>query len=63
MFDSWEHGVKVVSKYMADQFHSQGVTEPCEMMKTYTPPSNGSWCDGVNFFGDIISNYKSPDSL
>lgn len=63
MFDSWEHGIQVVSKYMAEEFHSQGVTDPCEMMKTYTPPSSGSWCEGVKFFGDIISNYKSPDSL
>ena len=60
MFDNWEHGIKVVSKYMSDNFYSKGITEPCVIMKTYTPPSQGSWCRGVEFFGDIIENYESP---
>lgn len=62
MFDSWEHGIKVVSKYMNERFHQQGVTDPCDIMKIYTPPSNGSWCNGVNYFSDIISNYKTPEN-
>lgn len=60
MFDNWEHGIKVVSKYMNENFYSKGVTEPCVIMKTYTPPSKGSWCKGVEFFGDVIENYQTP---
>lgn len=59
-FDSWEHGISVVSKYIGERFFSQGITDPCEIMKTYTPPSSGSWCEGVKYFGEIIENYKSP---
>ncbi len=62
-FDNWEHGVAVVSRYMSTKFFSKGVTEPCTIMATYTPPSNGSWCRGVQYFGDIIQNYESPDYL
>ncbi len=59
-FDSWEDGIRIVSKYMSEKFLSQGVVEPCEIMKTYTPPSNGSWCNGVKYFTDIITGFKSP---
>jgi len=62
-FESFEKGIGTVSSYLSDQFISRGVTDPCEMMKTYTPGSNGSWCDGVTHFADIIKNYKSPELL
>lgn len=60
MFEDWEHGIKVVSKYLADTFYSKGITDPCEIMKIYTPPSRGSWCEGVEFFREEIENYKTP---
>jgi hypothetical protein len=56
-FDTVEDGIKAVSKYMSVNFYSQGVTNLCEIMKTYTPPSNGSWCRGVKYFGDEMLNY------
>lgn len=59
-FDSWEHGIEVMSKYMNEMFYAQGVTDLCEIMKTYTPPSQGSWCAGVGYFRDEIVGYKSP---
>ena len=59
-FDSIDHGIEVVSKYMKDSFFSRGIIKPCDIMKTYTPPSKGSWCDGVEFFKDEIDNYTSP---
>jgi hypothetical protein len=31
----------------------------CIIMNTYTPPSNGSWCNGVKYFGDMIQNYET----
>lgn len=59
-FNNWEEGIVVVSKYMNDMFYSKGTTDLCTIMKTYTPPSNGSWCNGVAYFRDIIVNYQSP---
>lgn len=59
-FDSWEHGIEVVSEYMDERFFSQGITDLCEIMRTYTPPSQGSWCEGVDYFKDIIHEYQTP---
>ena len=58
-FDNWVRGIETVSKYFNTRFFSQGVTDPCEIMKTYTPQSNGSWCEGVNHFGEVIQNYET----
>lgn len=57
-FESWEDGIDVVSKYMSDKFFSQGTTEPCDIMKIYTPPSDGTWCKGINYFGNMIKTYN-----
>ena len=61
-FESFEKGIGTVSKYLYDQFISRGVTDVCEIMKIYTPPSNGSWCDGVSHFADLIKDYKTPQN-
>ncbi len=61
-FDSWEDGIAAVSRYLSTRFYSQGITDPCDIMKIYTPPSDGSWCEGVKYFGNIIQNYQSPDN-
>ena len=53
-FDSWEAGITAVSKYFGTNFFSKGVTDPCEIMETYTPPSRGSWCNGVKYFAQLI---------
>jgi hypothetical protein len=62
-FDNWARGIETVSEYFNKRFFSKGITEPCEIMKTYTPPSKGSWCEGVKHFGDLMQNYKSPDAI
>lgn len=59
MFDNWVRGIETVSKYLSNKFFSKGITEPCEIMKVYTPPSKGSWCKGVSHFGEEIVNFKS----
>ena len=59
-FDNWVRGIETVSKYFNERFYSKGITDTCEIMKTYTPPSDGSWCEGVNHFGDLIQNYETP---
>lgn len=59
-FDSWEDGISTVSSALKKYYFDQGLNEPCEIMKKYTPPSNGSWCEGVEFFKDKILNFKTP---
>lgn len=59
-FDNWVRGIETVSKYFGDKFYSKGIEDTCVIMQTYTPPSNGSWCEGVNHFRDVIVNYESP---
>lgn len=61
-FDNWVRGIETVSKYFNDRFFSRGITDTCEIMKTYTPPSDGSWCEGVNHFGELIQNYETPEN-
>ncbi len=58
-FDSWEAGISAVSKYFGINFFAKGTTDPCEIMKVYTPPSKGSWCEGVKYFGELIENFES----
>jgi len=60
-FDNWVRGIETVSEYMSEKFYQKGVTEPCDIMKTYTPPSQGSWCEGVKYFGDQIQNYTTSE--
>ena len=55
-FDDWKAGIEAVSKYFGVNFFSHGITDPCEIMKIYTPPSNGSWCEGVKYFEQLIEN-------
>jgi hypothetical protein len=59
MFDNWVRGIETVSEYLSERFYSKGVTDLCQIMKTYTPPSQGSWCKGVQFFGDSIVDFTS----
>lgn len=63
MFNNWVRGIETVSEYLGEKFYSQGITDLCEIMRTYTPPSKGSWCKGVQFYGDEILHYKSPQIL
>jgi hypothetical protein len=60
VFDNWVRGIETVSAYLSEMFFSKGITEPCDIMKTYTPPSQGSWCEGVNYFGSQFKDYKTP---
>ncbi len=59
-FENWEEGIRTVSRYLSENFFSRGVTDTCQIMRIYTPPSDGSWCHGVDHFGNIIQNYRTP---
>ncbi|MBW6442121.1 hypothetical protein K0B04_04450, partial [Patescibacteria group bacterium] len=60
-FDNWVRGIETISKYFSDKFYSKGIDDTCVIMKTYTPPSDGSWCNGVNHFSEMIQNYETPE--
>ena len=59
-FDNWVRGIETVSQYFSQKFYQNGITNVCDIMKIYTPPSNGSWCTDVNNFGNIMQSYESP---
>lgn len=54
-FDSYEDALRRISPQFTKIFlkgnHSQN---PAEVMKTYTPPSDGSWAFGINQFFDHL---------
>jgi hypothetical protein len=58
-FDNFARGIETVSKYFNDKFYSLGIEDPCEIMKVYTPPSDGSWCRDVIHFSEIFDQYKT----
>jgi len=58
-FDNWVQGIETMSRYLSKRFYAQGVTETSDIMKTYTPPSMGSWYKGVDYFSNLIQNYSS----
>ena len=49
-FQSFEEGINTVSKGLRENYIDKGYTTPDEIMKKYTPSSNGSWANGVNQF-------------
>lgn len=53
-FDTYGDGISAVTKSLATKYRQKGLTTPDEIMKMYTPGSNGSWANGVNFFLDEI---------
>lgn len=54
-FDSYEDALRRIAPQFTKIFLKGDHTkEPMEVMKTYTPPSDGSWADGVTtFFGHL----------
>jgi hypothetical protein len=49
-FDTFEKGITTVTKALATKYKEKGLNTPNEIMKMYTPSSNGSWANGVNYF-------------
>lgn len=54
-FDSYEDALRKIAPQFTTIFlkgsHSK---DPAEVMKTYTPPSDGSWAEGVSSFFDNL---------
>lgn len=49
-FSSFEDGIRTVTAGLKKEYIDKGFTNPDEIMKKYTPLSNGSWSNGVNSF-------------
>ncbi len=49
-FDSYKDGIYTVTKALATKYKNQGLVTPQQIMTMYTPSSNGSWANGVNYF-------------
>src|SRR3989338_5049348 len=54
-FSGYDEAIETVSKTLAKEYKAKGLIEPDEIMKKYTPSSNGSWANGVSFFMDRIN--------
>lgn len=54
-FADWNEAIEVVTAGIAGSYCEKGLCDdPCEMMKKYTPKSNGSWCLAVKqFLGEM----------
>ncbi len=53
-FASYEEAIETISKGIKLYYIDKGLTTPEEIMRKYTPPSDGSWAYGVNTFLKII---------
>lgn len=49
-FDSYENGIIAVTHGLASNYYAKGLDTPEKIMKVYTPPSSGSWAQGINYF-------------
>lgn len=56
-FDSWEEGINIFTKGMANSYHAYGLYTPEEIMTKYVPQSpEGAWAKGVNKFLDSLNS-------
>lgn len=54
-FDNFEDALRRIAPQFTKIFLKGNHTkDPCEVMATYTPPSEGSWCAGVSQFFDHL---------
>ena len=49
-FDSYDEGIEAVSKGLRQNYLDKGYTEVDDIMRIYTPLSDGSWARGVKTF-------------
>ncbi len=53
-FTDYQDAITTVAKTLSQDYIQQGLTNPDEIMKKYTPGSNGSWAHSVNYFMAMI---------
>ena len=58
-FTDYNDAIETVAYTLAIHYREKrGLVTPEEIMKVYTPSSNGSWAEGVNFF---MNKLPEPD--
>lgn len=55
-FTDYSTAITTVAKTLGKDYVNQGLSEPAEIMARYTPGSNGSWANSVNYFMNEINN-------
>jgi hypothetical protein len=56
-FEDFDEAIETVAYTLAIHYRDKrGLTTPDEIMKVYTPSSNGSWAESVNFFMSKLPN-------
>ena len=55
-FDSFDQAITTVIAGLTDNYIGHGLIEPEDIMRKYTPLSNGSWAAGVNQFLEELSS-------
>lgn len=53
-FSSYEEAIETISRGLKTNYIDKGYVTPEEIMRKYTPPSDGSWAFGVNTFLRVI---------
>jgi len=54
-FKNYSNAIDTVTKTLASDYKAQGLVTPEQIMKKYTPGSNGSWARGVSHFMNQLS--------
>jgi hypothetical protein len=49
-FESYPEAIETVTKTLAQNYVAGGLDTPEKIMSKYTPSSNGSWAESVNYF-------------
>jgi hypothetical protein len=49
-FDNYADAINTVTKTLAVEYIAKGLETPDQIMRVYTPGSNGSWAKSVNYF-------------
>jgi hypothetical protein len=53
-FGSYPEAIETITRTLATNYIAGGLNTPDQIMKKYTPSSNGSWANGVNFFMGLL---------
>lgn len=55
-FDSWPHAIETVTRGISRDYYSRGLKTPKQIQTRYTPDSNGSWAEAVQFAMEDIED-------
>lgn len=53
-FNDYKEAIYTVSKTLGTKYKGKGLVTPDQIEAVYTPPSEGSWANGVNHFMDQL---------